>query len=305
MKMLPRAMHMLALSVTLAGCASYNMIKQPPAQPQPISLAIAGDGPSGWSDLPIGVYRVPKTNVIISGHQGNAAGVGMMFGLVGVLAADAIGTSEGAKAVKNAEDALHVDLVPQAAADTQAALSSGRFGQAFILVPATDKPMVTVIPFTVITFVNDTEVQPYVILKTVMAAGKDPKSAWTTRYIATVGKPMTLAGDNSLTADGGALLKTALNTGLERAVGAMLDDVANRPVRDDKKMIYVESGVPYTKLKVGMPGYLLAEDDKSVVFAPKVADALVFAGVYVADKSVTTPRPATADDKLKLVEEGK
>jgi hypothetical protein len=249
------------------------------------------------------VYRVPNTNVIISGHQGSSAGIGMAFGLIGVLAADAIGTAAGAKAVKNTEDALRVDLVPQATSDTRAVLSSGRFGQSFSLVTAADRPQMTVVPFTVITFVSDTEVQPYVILKTTLAGGKSAKSAWTTRYIATVGKPMALTGDNSFTADGGALLKAALNTGLERAIGAMLHDVANRPVRDDQKMVYVESGVPYTKMHVGMPGYLLAEDDRSVVFAPKVADALVFAGVYVADKSVTTPRPATADDKLKLLDE--
>jgi len=38
------------------------------------------------------------------------------------------------------------------------------------------------------------------------------------------------------------------------------------------------------------------------VFAPKIGDALVMAGVHVLDKSVTTYRAATKDDKFKLLD---
>ena len=51
-------------------------------------------------------------------------------------------------------------------------------------------------------------------------------------------------------------------------------------------------------------GYQVAEDERSIVFVPKLGDVLVFAGVNVMDKSVTTVRPALPDDaRLKLVDD--
>ena len=293
-----RAFSALLLVVALAGCATYDKIKVAPAQTQPLSVAYSNEGASGWTDMPIGAYRVPDSDVIITGHQTN--NFGMLFGLVGLAAQDAIQTSEGKSAVKNVQDVLHIDLKPQAADLTEKAIASGRFGQAFST--GTSGPVLTVDPYTVISFVNDTEARPYVVLKATMKSGN---STWTTRYVASSGKPMALSGDNSLTANGGAVLKQLVSENLSHAVDTMLYDVANRPARDDSKMTYVEGYFPFIRPKMGVTGYLLSQDDQNIVFVAKMADATVLGGVYVLDKSAITYRPATKNDSFKTIDDAK
>ena len=299
---LARALGALVLvAPVLGGCATYDMLKAPPAVDKPIAVAVAADGASGWSDLPIGVYRVPNTDVIIAGHQ-SGGGIGMLFGIVGVVAEDAIETSAGHDKVKDQLAALTIDLKPQAAMLARAAVASGRYGTVFTATPAPDSPVLSITPYTVITYVNDTDVRPYVIVKAELKGGGQK---WSTRYIASHGAPLPLSGANSLTADGGAALKAATARDLERAIAVMLDDVANRHPRDGKTMVYVETGFPFLRQRMAITGDKLGEDDATVVFAPKVADAIVFAGIDIIDKAVVTVRPATPDDKAKMLDEGK
>ena len=294
----------LIAPVFLSGCATYNMTKAAPAQSQPISVIYSSEGPSGWSDLPIGAYRVPKTNVIISGQQSGSP-VGGMFGVLGVLAQDTIEAGASARAVKSGESALHVDLVPQAKEIAEKLLAAGRFGQAFAMTQAQNAPTLMIDPYVVITFTSDTEARPFVVLKATLKSGQAGSADWTTRYTASAGKPLPIAGDNGWTANGGQPLNDALAHDLESAIGAMLDDVATRHIRDDGKLFYVEAAYPYLRQRMASPGYELAEDDKSITFVPKFADAMIVAGVHVLDKSVITARPATKDDKFQMLDEGK
>jgi hypothetical protein len=292
----------LAAPVMLAGCATYDFSKPPPAQSQPISVSFSNEGPNGWTDLPIGTYRVPNSTVIIAGQLKNP-GIGMMFGLVGVLAENSVGASEGKHAVSDVQAALQVDLTQQAGALTQQAMTSGRYGQAFSAAADANGPTLVVSPYTVITFVNDTEVRPYVILKATLKPSASGGNLWTTRYIASSGKPVQLAGENSLTANSGQLLKDAQALDLQRAVNAMLDDVATRRGRDQNTQMYVETSVPYVRQRFGLTGVQLSDDGGALVFLPHVADANVFAGVEILDESVTLHRPATADDKVKALDD--
>jgi hypothetical protein len=289
----------VALLMALGGCATYDRMNAPPAPAQPIVLNISGEGASGWNDVTIGTYTVPDSDVVISGYQrGNA---GFLFGVIGVLAQDAIQSSNGAAAVKNVRNALTLHLAPQTVALTQKAIASGAYGQAFSAPGDAGGPKLTVVPYVVLTFVNDTDVMPYVILKTTLSGtGHD----WTTRYIASSGQPTVLEGENSLTADGGKKLKAALDRDLDWAVKAMLDDIANHRPRDPAHMIYVETGVPFIRQRMGLPGFELSEDGETLVYVPKVADAVVFSGVFVLDKAAVAYRPATPDDKGKMLDTG-
>ncbi len=95
----------------------------------------SNEGPSGWSDLPIGTYQVPNSTVIISGHQ-EGGGIGRdIRPRIGLLAQGAVNSGIGKGAVNNVEAALHVDLTPQADALTKTILASGKFGQAFAPAP--------------------------------------------------------------------------------------------------------------------------------------------------------------------------
>ena len=285
----------------LAACSASVITVPPPALPQPISVVYSEEGASGWNDVTVGTYRVPNTSVFISGHQ--SGGVGFLFGAVGVLAQDASQASAGGNTVKGSQDALHVDLVPQARAITQKLLASGRFGQTFAANPAPDGPVLTVTPYVVITTLNDTEARPYVILKASLKGAPPP--GWSTRYIASEGKKLPISGDNSWTANDARLLHQALTEDLDNAIAAMLEDLAARPLRDDAKLLYVEAGYPFIRPRWGVQGYKMSENDKFITFVPKLGPAMVMSGVHVLDKSTISSRPAGKDDKFQVLEEGK
>jgi len=305
MKFILRALLPVVVAVALSGCATYKLMAPPPAQVKPVSVVYTAVGPSGWTDLPIGVYRVPNTNVIVSGHQ-EGGNIGMMFGVLGVLAQDAVETGVGKGKVSGVQGALQIDLVPQAQTITKDLLASDHFKPGIAEMNDPSGPTLEVTPYTVLTFANATDVRPYVFLKaTLHPTASSSASTWTTRYIAAVGKPVPLAGDNSLTANDGALLKSMLSDELARAIKAMLTDVASHPARDGAPEVYVETAMPFIKAHMGLVGAQLADDGSTLVYVPKVADANVIAGVEIVDKaSLITIRPATADDRSKLLDDG-
>lgn len=289
----------VAASVILSGCATYNLIKAAPSQSQPIRVVYGSEGPSGWSDLPIGAYRVPESQVIISGHQ--KGGVGFLFGVVGILAQNAIQAQAGASAVSDVRTVLQVNVTNQAQTISNSLIDSGQFGTAFSTASSSGGPVLTIDPYVVITFVSDTEVRPYTVLKATLR-GPNNNSLWTARYVASADKALPLEGDQSFTANDGALLKAAVSRDLETDIKFMLADVASPRLRDETKLIYVESSVPFVRQRLGLVGYEIGQDDQSILFAPKIGDAVVFAGVHALDKSTTTYRAATSADKIQVLE---
>lgn len=298
-KLLQTCLVIVTASIILSGCATYDMIKPAPMQAQPIRVVYTSEGPSGFTDLPIGVYRVPDSQVIVAGYN-RGGGAGLLFGIVGVLAQDAIETQSGKSAVKDVVTVLHVKLADQAQAISNSLVGSGQFGKAFISASSSDALVLSVDPFLVINYVSETDVRPFVVLKATLL-GPMNKKIWASRYISSIDKAHPLEGDQSYTAQDGAMLKAAIARELETAIKAMLADVASPHIRDEGKLIYTETTVPFFKGPVGLVGYPISDDDQSVVVALKIPDALVFAGVHVLDKSVTTYRAATGDDKFKIV----
>ncbi|MBK7283089.1 MAG: hypothetical protein IPI83_00600 [Sphingomonadales bacterium] len=60
----------------------------------PTAIVFSEKGANGMSDLPMGVHRIPDSDVVISGHQGGG-GIGMLFGVVGVLVQSSINADAG------------------------------------------------------------------------------------------------------------------------------------------------------------------------------------------------------------------
>ena len=293
----------VAASIMLSGCATYNLIKPMPAQSQAIKVVYNTEGASGWNDLPIGVYRVPQSQVIVAGYN-RGGGAGFLFGVAGVLIQDAVETGAAKSGVKNVQSALQIVVTNQAQSISNSLIDSGQFGKAFSTGSPDVAPVLSVEPYIVVSYVSETEARPFVVLRATLR-GPTNNSVWTSRYIASIDKALPMQGDRSLTAEDRALLKAEISKDLETAIKVMLADVASPKVRDESKLIYVESTVPFLKQRLAMVGYEIAEDDRSVVIAPKVADAVVFSGVHILDKSVTTYRAAMPDDKIKILDDSK
>jgi hypothetical protein len=289
----------LALAA-ITGCASFEMTKPAPAQAQRITVKLSGEDLSGWSDLPIGTYRVPESQVIISGHQ-KGAEVGAMFGLLGVAIAHAANASAGANAVKDAESSLKIKLDAPLMAEVAKLTAQAPLSEKFSTVAGAGNTL-TVTPGLVLTYLESADVRPFVVLK-VNLAGADNKAIWSTRYIVSTGASRPLTGAGSWAEADGAALKDNVQASLEQGVKVMLADVADPYKRDDNAMSTVEAQFPFMKQRLQIKGYKLTEDDRYLAFIPKLGDVMVFAGVNVMDKQDASARDAGKDDVVfKFVE---
>ena len=280
----------LILSQSAAAQAQAHAPPTGPASPQPIAVVYSNKGPSGLVDLPLGAYRPPNSNIIVSGLQ---KGVGILFGAAGMLVQGAANSEATKEKVGSAEDALHVDLVQQATDITGDAITSGKYGQAFTSASDPDGPTLTVTPYAAITFVNKEDVVVHVFLKASFKPGRSGPS-WTTRYICCTTQPVRFGGDDGLAANGGQALKDTLAHEIAGAVDLMLHDVASGHTRDPHSALLVETYQPFMGKKWKIKGYKLSEDQTSIVFATMAGNIITFGGVQGIDKLVITPEPAPA-----------
>jgi hypothetical protein len=290
------AVVVVAAATLLSGCASFEYTKAAPAQQAAVTVKASGEELSGWTDLPIGTYRVPESDIIISGHQkGHMAG--LLFGVVGVAVAHAANAGAGADTVKDAESILKIKLHDAFDASVARVLAAGGYGGRYTQERAQGSVRLVVTPAAVLSFVSDTQVRPFVVLKAVML-GADSKPLWTTRYIASSAQLRPMLGDGGwLDQDGGAL-KSTLQDNLDKAVRTMLADVAKPYPRDDNELTMVQANFPHVRQRFQTVGYRLSEDDNQLTFVPKLGDVLVFAGVNIFDKAAIHYRAATKDDAV-------
>jgi len=283
---------MLALvagaSALAAPAAAAPETGDAPAQaPAPTRVVYVDEGMSRMNDLPMGVHRIPDSNVIISGHQ-KGGGIGILFGVVGMAIQSSANASGGTARVRNVEDDLRFDATAKATELTGAMLAAdGKFGQRFTLQAADN--MLNVSPYIVITFQNETEVRPYIVLKTKLytAGDQSPKAQ---KYFCCEGKALPLTGANGLAENGGAGLKALLTAELETAIRVMLQDRAQPYIRDKEQRITVKGYLPFVGKPFKMKGYDLGHfNDYTLIDFP--SGMLVFGGVNIAEPGSLEVQP--------------
>ncbi len=265
--------------------AAPALMAQTAPPPAPVSAAPAGPtaivfsekGANGMSDLPMGVHRIPDSNVVISGYQGGG-GIGMLFGVVGLLVQSSINTENGTGKVRNVEDDLRFDVRAKAIEMTNAKLADDRFHTAYTFTPQPGGSTMTVTPYVVLTFVKKTEdVRPYVVLKTKVATGTD--SGKTIKYFCCEGKALPLA---SLTENDGARLKELLTSELDTATDVMLLDRSKPFARNDEAKIATNGMLPFVGKPLKWRGFDLGQykDHNLVEFRGGI---IVFSGVNIVE----------------------
>lgn len=250
-----------------------------PTQAPPTTIVYSDDGLSRMGDLPMGVHRIPDSNVIISGHQ-KGGGIGMLFGVVGMAIQSSANASSGTAKVRNVEDDLRFNATAKATELTGGILADGKYGQRFTLSSASGSTL-NVVPYVVITFENETDVRPYVVLKTKLytATDQSPKAL---KYFCCEGKALPLAGAGGLAENGGAGLKALLTAELETAIRVMLQDRSQPYPRDKQSKIAVKGYLPFVGKPFKMKGYDLGKyNDYALIDFP--SGMLVFGGVNIAE----------------------
>jgi hypothetical protein len=281
--------------VAIGGCVSQGAPKTSIAQGQAIVIDYTRDDISSWSDMPMGTYRVPDSQVLVSGQQrGNAIAIAM--GLPGAMDA-ATDTSGGKAAVQGSEETLRIPLTAKAQDDLARMLQTSAFSGKFTLVPNSNAPVLHVSSNIVLQFLENGNVIPFVILKGKLFAAHGAASTWTMRYAASIGGPRPLAGERGWMSEGGASLKKNVSSALERALLVMLTDVASPLPRDDDRKSAADGYFPVMSKRLQVVGYSITEDTDWIAFSPKIVGTSLLAGVNIMDKSVTKIRVATKDDR--------
>lgn len=302
-----RALLRLSLLLAFAGVPFHAMAGSPKAvQPAPrfdgpTQIAFSTDSVSKWTDLPLGTYRVPNSDVIISGHQKGGAAPMLLFGLIGVAVQSGINSSQGKQTMASAEQALTFSIDEEAKAKLQAALADPAYANRFSMEPTADRSF-EVTGAVVMSFAEDRDVLPYVTLR-VKLMGKGGKSKlWTTRYIASTGARRPLIGEGSWTENEGAPLRTQVSALLDLAIATMLKDLDTPYPREEASLTNVHGFFVHVNKPLQVVGYKLAEENGRMLFLPRLGTTIVFAGVNVIDTDSVWQAPAGKKDKpLQLV----
>ncbi|NNM67977.1 MAG: hypothetical protein HKM06_08215 [Spirochaetales bacterium] len=304
----------LLLALVLGSCTTFEMASAAPPQAHKILVNFSTKA-FGTTDLPMGVYHVPHSQVVITGREVNT-GIGESFGLLGVAVEDAIITNANKQGTTKIKGALDINLTTQARQDTRKFLQNQKpIADKFTLSKNPTLPVLTVKSAVVISYVDDDRVRPYVELKATLrnpnslnqtASFDGPETSkgemvrgniiWESRYFISAGVPKPLTGANSWTANGGVELKDAVSQDLKKALEFMFTDIASPIPRTDSELMSVQGYVPYLRWPVKMVAYVLKETGDSIYVVPKVDDALAIAGTHIMDKSVTTVSKKSANE---------
>ena len=162
---LPRLSLLLALASiplhAMAGTPKATLVAPPSDEPSQVEFATAAV--SKWTDLPLGTYRVPNSDVIISGHQKGGAAPMLLFGVIGMAVQGSVNAHNGKEAMASAEQALTISIDEEAKAKLQAALADPAYAGKFTSEAAARKFEVT--GAVVLSFANQLEALPYVTLR--------------------------------------------------------------------------------------------------------------------------------------------
>lgn len=279
-----RGLLLVSTVMILTGCASA--LSQPmPELKGKLALVVSKELPSKWTDMPIGVHHYAETSVYVSGHQG-AAGIGILFGPIGLALAHSAAQSTGEKKAAVVSQ-VRIDMV--AATERAIAAELARRGDTTRFAPAGSKADGTleIVPFLVLNFVGDDKVRPWIVLKTALKdANGDEK--WKTRYMASVAETRTLGGDAGWVSAEAEPLRSAIDRSLQRAVDVLLREGAGHLTRGSGRAVKVKGQWVWVKQPLELSAEVLDESDELIVVKPNVSDAIVFAGVSIFEKPAVT-----------------
>ncbi len=295
-----RLSFILALvAMPMHALAGPNAIETAPAQDGITQVEYSIKQTSKWTDLPIGTYRVPNSDVIISGHQKGGAAPMILFGVIGLAVQGSVNSQNGKEAMASAEQALTLSIDDEAKTVLSRLIAEPDNAAKFTMNETERKFEVT--GAVVLSFANQAEALPYVTLR-VKLLDKNGKKLWTTRYIASTGGRRPVVGEGSWTENGGAALRANVSKNIETAIRTMLRDIRNPYPRDEASLLTAKGFFPHVNKPLQVVGYKLAEENGQILFLPKLSTTIVFAGVNVLTPDTMALAPTQPKDaSIKLL----
>jgi hypothetical protein len=270
-----------------------------PAERGLTQMEFSPDQMSRLTDLPVGAYRVPNSDVVISGHQRGKTAPFVLFGVVGMAIQGSVNAYNGQDAKASAEQALTFSIDEEVKAKLQAAMAEPDYATLFTS-EANSYRRYEIASSVALCFVNQRDVMPYVVLR-VRLLDKRDATLWTTRYIASAGARKPLVGDGSWTADNA--LRPHVSKLLDLAIRTMLKDIAHPYPRDEASLVTVRGYFLHDYKPLQLVGYKLAEENGRMLFLPMLGASFVFAGVNILDTASVVQNPTVkGDEPLKVLD---
>lgn len=283
---------LVVVLIQMLGCVSARLIS-PPHQSELIAIEFSDKNFSTLLDMPAGVYQVPNSQVIISGHQ-EVRSIDSIIGPSGFN----LKTSENADSAESAVHILQLNLTESATYMARELTADPVLSQSYTYLPVKDAPYLDVKTRVILTFENEELSKPYVVLHAALKSGGTNFIIWQGRYIASSGPAKPITGEGSWMSDDGEALHANISENLKTAIEVMMHDVASPYPRQAKQLVSVKGHYPYVGPQLQIVGYHLDEDANSLTFLPKLGNSMVFAGVNIVDKETVSFRPAQADEPV-------
>jgi hypothetical protein len=289
---------LLLASTPLHVLANPTATLAAPAERGLTQMEFSADQMSRLTDLPAGAYRVPNSDVVISGHQRGKTAPFALFGVVGMAIQGSVNAYNGKDAMASAEQALTFSIDEETKAKLQAAMAAPDYATLFSSA-ANSYRRYEITSSVALCFVNQRDVLPYVVLRVKLLDKRDA-TLWTTRYIASAGARRPLVGDGSWTADNA--LRPHVSQLLDLAIGTMLKDIAHPYPRDEASLVTVRGYFLHDNHPLQLVGYKLAEENGRTLFLPMLGASFVFAGVNILDTASVVQNPTVkGDEPLKVL----
>lgn len=275
------------LAVVLSGCATYNRIADYPEPAKPVPATVAAKPMSKMSELPVGAHYDEEHHIIVTGHQ-KGMFAGMMFGIVGVLATDAINKSSGAK--RFGEEAAKGDdlgyVLEQLMGEAIAAGSADGWSV------AAGEQGLQLTPYAVFTVEKKSnDARLYAMIRAELP-GPDGKPLWSTRYFARAPGLHPLAENTGWMVDN--RFADGMRVALQRALDACIADTRGQLTGTDQ----ITAKGKFAFLNVDLPLYAIVVRDgpETIVVKLPAGDAMVLAGTHVLIRSDYEIKPAKFKD---------
>jgi len=283
---------LVVVLIQMLGCSTGRLLSPPP-QSELIAIEFSDKSFSTLLDMPAGVYQVPNSQVIISGHQ-KVRSIDSIIGPSGFN----LGISENADSAESAVHILKLNLTESASYMARELTADPVLSQSYTYLPEKDAPYLDVRTRVILTFENEELSKPYVVLHAALKAGGTNFIIWQGRYIASSGPAKPITGEDSWMSDDGEALHANISENLKTAIEVMMHDVASPYPRQARQLVSVKGHYPYVGPPLQIVGYHLDEDADSLTFLPKLGSSMVFAGVNIVDKETVSFRPASADEPV-------
>jgi hypothetical protein len=269
----------LVALVAFAGC-SRAMLEPMPDVKGRVAIKVSSEVPSG-SDLGVGAHRIPDTLVYVTGYFTDAMQAGQFFGALGVIAAESSAKSTAEKKTAHLTS-LRLDMASatqRVVADRVGRADGSRFAAA-----NADNAAATIelTPYLVVTSTGDDRMRPWVFVKSVLRDNSGAEK-WKTRYMVSLGEPRPLEGPNGWVTGDGSSLRSAVEQGLQTAIGLLMRDASGTLPRHTGHDVKIKTQWPWAKEPFEYNAEILEETPDRIIFVAKLIDGPA-SGVTVLER---------------------